>query len=217
MHKHFLTLAFAVIAFLAGGFSAQAEERWPRWYVGLHGSMVIPEDADIGANGEIEFDNGWGGSLALGYLPGASSGLFNYMRFEFEAAYRGADVDRATIGGVPVAGASAEVDSLAWMANAYVDIPTGTTVTPYLGAGIGWAHVQMDTTAGFGTTDDEDSVFAYQFMAGISCAPQTLPHVVFDVGYRYFATDDPSYSTAAGDVDFEHKSQNIEAGARFRF
>jgi hypothetical protein len=52
----------------------------------------------------------------------------------------------------------------AFMGNAYWDIETNTMFTPYLGLGIGAAHVDFDTVGG-----EDDWEFAYQGMAGASC------------------------------------------------
>ncbi|MGE0500890.1 MAG: outer membrane protein [Rhizobiaceae bacterium] len=79
--------------------------------------------------------------------------------------------------------------ALLMMANAYVDIGTWHGFTPYLGAGIGGAHVKwknLENTVGGITTTHEGAKgmrFAWALMAGTSyCLTDKLK---LDVGYRY--------------------------------
>ncbi len=73
------------------------------------------------------------------------------------------------------------------MLNGYYDIPTGTVVTPYLGAGVGWLHVKSNT----GFKDDAVAVAA---MAGVSI--RASEKVDVDIGYRY------TYAAIAGDPNW---------------
>lgn len=187
---------------------SQAEERWPRWYVGINGMLTTHEDSDQGTTG-YSFDDNFGVSAALGYQIPAASGPFAHMRVEGEVAYFANDIDTVSIGGVSST-SSGEIENTAYMLNAYFDIPTGWAVMPYLGAGIGLADAQLSN----GTTNDDDQVLAYQFMAGLGYTPQTIPMTQWTIGYRYFATED--VSLAAGDVK-DNVIHNMEAGVKLRF
>ena len=74
--------------------------------------------------------------------------------------------------------------------NAYYDFKLEAKFNPYLGLGLGIAEVEADT---FGVDaipdvlDDHDSVFAYQFIAGVSFS--ALPDLDIFAEYRHMATD----------------------------
>lgn len=211
-------LAAAALSLLPLGAHAQTQERWPRWYLGLSGSVVFLNDGDIGGavTGEMEYDVGYGLGAAIGYMPPAGMEPFNSMRFEAELGYRSNDLDQRVTAGVASA-ARDEIRVWSYMANAYYDFRNTTRWTPYVGAGAGGAKVKLGMQSGLGNTDETDNVFAYQFMAGLYYSPQSLPQTDWGLGYRYFATGDVEYATAASRVDLEYDSHNIEFGARFRF
>ncbi len=210
---------FAAIGALlvTAGVANAYEERWPKWYVGVNGSLPWVGDADVngplvGAGTEIEHDNpGWGAGVSLGYKPGGTDTVLDMMRLEIEYAYSVNDID--TIGGLTAAD-DVEVD--AYMLNAYVDFINDTQFTPYIGLGIGWADVETNIPAlAFVGSDD---VFAYQGRLGVSYEPETIPNVAFSIGYRYFGTADPEYSApVVGAFETEYDSHSAEAGARFSF
>lgn len=199
--------------------AAQAQsERWPRWYLGLAASLTYLNDSDISGatTGEMEFDTGAGFAASLGYMPPFEMAPFNNMRLEAELAYRRNDLDQRVTGGV-ASTARGAMRVWSYMANAYYDFRNQTRWTPYFGAGAGGAEVKLGSQSGLGNTDETDNVFAYQFMAGLTYSPQSMPQTDWGLGYRYFATGDVEYATAASRVELEYDSHNIELGARFRF
>ena len=63
--------------------------------------------------------------------------------------------------------------SLSFMGNAIFNLDTGTRLTPFVGAGMGFAVLEVDAQPdGGGRFEDTDTQLAYQAMAGISV--QTL-------------------------------------------
>lgn len=85
------------------------------------------------------------------------------------------------------------------LGNLYFDIPTGTMITPYLGAGAGY---------GWGSVDggrDRDG-FAFALMAGASV--DLTDNLAADVGYRFRDV------MASGDNPMEHQ---ILVGLRYKF
>lgn len=149
----------------------------------------------------VSNDSALGFSAALGYkLP------YN-LRAEAEASYR----DNNNVLAVPTLPGTAFLDgtvkSFAGMANGYVDIPTGTVVTPYVGAGVGMARVDMDGA---------ETLFAYQGMAGISL--DVSPQTSFVLGYKYFASEDLKGSDPTiGSLETPYATHNIELGLRYQF
>ncbi len=207
-------MMLAAVMLVAG--SVQAQEAWPKWYVGIQGSLPFVSESDVsiaGANvGDLEYEVGWGLGASLGYRPGSSdTPLLNGFRFEVEYTHRENDFD--TLAGVSV---SDDLESDALMFNALYDIETGSKFIPYLGAGIGYASLEANSNI-LGFSSEDDSVFAYQFMGGVGYAPEMLHNTVWSIGYRYFSTSDPEFSGFGGTAEIDYDVHNIELGARFMF
>lgn len=220
--SHIFLLSLAATTVLAT--AAQSEERWPRWYVGLSGTVTFVDESDFsgnGANADVDFDTGFGGLVSLGYLPPVSQGFFSNTRLELEGGYRKADFDSISAGGVSAA-ANGEYHITTAMLNGYYDFESNAGNglvgwSPYVGLGLGWAQVEIDTPNSLGSTDSRDNVFAYQGMIGLGYSPAALPQTQWNIGYRYFATQDPGFSNAGGTFEGEVDTHNIEAGFKARF
>ena len=162
-----------------------------------------------------EFENG----LFPTYMMPSTAGLdFGVIRLEGEAL-----VDDRRLYEFELAGGGLLADrgreTRAGMANALIDIPTGTNVRPFFGAGIGYADVAVDglKLGGVETTDRGDGVLAYQLRAGIAFT--IMPEAEIILGYRYFATDDLHLNGSAGDrVTVDNRASHIgELGIRIKF
>ena len=197
----------AVPVFAAGG------------YLGLEGGAVWPEDVSFsgsGGTGNLNFDTGW----SLGAVAGYNFGTW---RLEGEYAYRSNDgsatVSAGTSGVSETGGGDTVTNAL--MLNAFYDFRmVSPTVYPYLGAGMGFAWVDQEVTTPSFRVDDSDTVFAYQFIAGIGFDLSKAFTMALD--YRYFATADPSYSYntttgTSGSFNSESKSSNVMLTLRFNF
>jgi len=208
-----LSLALAVATL--GVSSAAMAQGYNGWYLGVRGGLTWLEDYShpvLGTNTTFEFDRGWNLSGNVGYAFGGP------FRLEFEVAHRTNDIDTISAGGASLAGATGDMKSLAAMINGFFDIDTGMGFTPYVGLGIGYARVSADgiTAAGGPTNSDEDSKFAYQAIAGLSY--WFTPAVALTADYRYFATQDPSFTLSSGaSVEGEYKTHNVMVGLTFRF
>ncbi len=114
---------------------------------------------------------------------------------------------------------SAELSAVSVMANGYVDLGTYMGVTPYVGAGAGFAHVSWSdltsrnycTGAGcigaiypaYTSPGEKDWRFTYAFMAG--AAYDLTKNLKVDLGYKYRRIED-------GDM-FGWNSDAVIAGA----
>jgi len=189
-------------------------------YVGVEGGVVFLSDSSFdvaGINvGDIKFDTGWGIGLTGGYD-------FGTWRLEGELAYRANDVKEFSdsTGSFPLDG---DVSSTVLMLNAYYDFRTiSPSVIPYIGAGIGAAFVSADVTDpdpvfGGQVLDDDDTVFAYQLIAGV--AFPVSKQLTIDLNYRYLGTTDPAFEIvgASGiEAEAEIQSHNIFVGLRYSF
>jgi opacity protein-like surface antigen len=147
--------------------------------------LPVPGSSSF-ASGDL--DGSWSLGAGVGYQ------ITSYLRTDLTADYWfDSDFEGSTVGvcgGVPCTSTDTSSYS-AWvlLANAYADLGTYYGFTPYVGAGIGGAHVDWDdlhNTVGGTTTVHEGSDnwrFAWALMAGTSyCLTDNLK---MDVGYRY--------------------------------
>lgn len=232
------TMPGAVAVFLLAASGTAVAEGLPEGiYLEGRGGATFLQDAENSGGGisiESQFDTGFAAGGAVGYAH--SSGF----RGEVAVEYRRNNVNDLTItndGGIGVAlgvgslngislgAAGASVDghasSITAMVNGFYDIDLGSGFAPYIGAGIGVAHVaaDVDVSAGGATStfvDDSDQVLAYQGIAGISY--HFTENVAATVHYTYLATSDPELESGGGaDFDSEYESHNVMAGLRFTF
>lgn len=216
MKKLISTTALAAIVATALVSSVHAEERWPRWYLGLTGGYAYMDDQDVSGNGNSSMaldSDGLSAGVAIGYLPNSSIPVINAMRFEGEVTYHTAGIANfAQVGGGQVKGNKA-YRTIAYMFNGLYDLPLDSQWSPYIGAGVGIASVGLPINSGAGNTSDSDNVWAYQGLVGIGYTPKSIPNTQWSLGYRYLATAEANF----GNVKADYSTNSIEAGAKFRF
>lgn len=198
----------AVVAGLVTLMAPAAHAQDAGWYVGAEVGANFARDADTSYNGvtrDLEYDTGFGLLGQVGrYLP------YNF-RVEAELGWRRNDMDAWN-------GASIDGDTnvLSLMGNLYYDIPTGTALTPYIGVGLGGAHVTMDSRRAGLSVDDDANVWAYQGIAGVDY--RLNDRLSLKADYRYFATDDFDMKVSNGTTsDSEYSSHNVMVGFTYRF
>jgi len=201
------TISLLAMALVVGGSVAPALAG-PYFSVNAGAVWVNDSDLDIdflGDIGELSYDAGYGVNAAFGNAYG------NGVRSELELAYRTNDIDEISISGLGSGSIDGEVSSWGLMVNVYYDFDTGSAIKPFVGAGIGFANVDLELEG----ESDDDNVFAYQAMAGVGFAVSKA--VTLDLQYRFYATDDPSYKFEGMGVDSEYMTHNVMAGLRFNF
>ena len=214
--KNILRRALIAGAILASASSTALADST---YIGVHGMWTDLKDFDFRvAPGTVEsqFDSGTGFGITLGRT-------FDQFRGELEYTSRKNDIKSHSLnGGSTLAGSKGEAKSDAFMLNGYYDINTNSAFVPYLGGGIGMAKVKFDDFGVDAIPDvlnDNESQFAYQFMAGGEYRFADTWGLFAE--YRYFATADVdvSTSTATGSVanSITYKTNNVLVGARFMF
>lgn len=157
-------LAFtAAPAFAQGGYGQLS--------AGLSVNSKVDVNASVnGESGSEKFDlnNGWLVSGALGSQMGP-------LRGEAEVLYTHNEVSDSAA----VFGSTVKASQWALLGNVIYDIPVGSKVTPYVGAGLGFGRTRLRA----GDEDDSDDGLAWQLKAGITIHRDSGMN--FDVGYRY--------------------------------
>jgi OOP family OmpA-OmpF porin len=194
--------------------TAHAQAQDPKlWYVAAGGGASFYQDMTFsgGVVGDISMDTGYTGNVAIGrYLDD-----IRVLRLEVEGVYARADFNNSA--GFATRG---DISNSSLMVNFLYDIHTGSSWVPFVGGGIGHSWVAINNLANPATgtvfIDGSDSVFAYQFKAGV--AYQFNPALAATVTYRYFATNNLGFSTPTGTAKSGGvRSHNAEFGVRFNF
>lgn len=145
-----------------------------------------------GSSSDVEYDFGLGLGASLGYIFNdnfRAEGEFAYRENEFEVS-------------------GEKYRSYAFMVNGIFDFEGVNNFNPYLGGGIGLAHMKSDNY--------DDDVFAYQLMFGVAYDMDFLEFpedmsIIF--GYRYFSAEDAEYGL--GELSYDN--HNIELGFNIKF
>jgi opacity protein-like surface antigen len=193
----FRTALLAAVAAVAAPAVASAQVV-DGFYVGGGIGANILQDIDLGsfkgnlsplgnAGGSIEFEVGVVGLLSVGY------GFGNGLRIELEGNYRYNEADTFRGFAIP-AGISTGGDAAQYgvMLNALYDIDLGWGIVPYIGAGAGYAWLNLDSArlsgGGFNVqVDDTQGGFAFQGIVGAAFPIAAVPGLSITGEYRFFA------------------------------
>lgn len=212
MFRKYLPAVLGLILLAASGSGAKAQFGLPDVYIAAGAGLAILEDTDVRSPIQ-DFET----EPFPGYALSGAVGLdFDLVRIEGEIFRTVYSLDNIKDAGIKI-NADGSFKTTAGMANVFIDIPL-VVVTPFVGAGIGYAKVDADDIRydGFDIVDDDDTVLAWQARAGIAFG--ILPLTDMTVGYRYFVTDELDLSSSAGDVDVDKlKSHIFEIGLRVTF
>jgi outer membrane protein OmpA-like peptidoglycan-associated protein len=201
-------LAGFAVAILLG--TAAYADPYKGLYVSGAAGANWAEDADVsnGASGEVDYDTGWVGAIAVGY------GFGNGFRLEGELSHRRNDAD--DFSGVSLSG---RAETTGYMANLLYDFDISRKFMPYVGFGIGAAVVEADKVTPLPAADrvnDEDTTFAWQAIVGVTVPISERLDLFAD--YRYFDAGDVDLMSDAGaSVDTEYSAHSAMIGIRFRF
>ena len=223
-------LAAGPLAAVLVATSALADDAQTQWYGSFAGMLNMPSDSEaewgtpFGAvAGDIELSDEMGFALAVGFETAGG------QRVELEAAFRSSDIEGANdarLNSNPVPPVfyrlSGDVDTWSLMVNVRQVIDVGP-VRPYVGGGLGFARhdgtaalavepLPLFLPAGLeGVGSGDDTVFAYQFMAGLEV--DLAEDATLFGGYRYMGTADLEIESLTASFD----THAIEAGIRIRF
>ena len=212
-----LGLTVSALALLA--IPAFAGQPVKGFYVGGGVGLTVPMDDEVESKTsgisthKLSFDPGWLVDGQVGYAYG------NGLRTELEVGYRRANVDTITNPyGNATLGTPGHYGVLNTMVNAIYDMDINAPLTPYIGVGVGYAHVWANdlriatSPTTIDTASDKSAgAFAYQAIAGFSY--DLCPHWAATVDYRYLATTRLDF----GNMKSEYSSHNVLFGVRYEF
>lgn len=155
-------------------------------------------------------------------FDGAFGWAFNrYVALDFESGYIGAEINS-----VPgFISDDSQLYSVPFLGNVTLSLPVPHTgLIPYVGAGVGGADAVFNTDQfgpspnNFVTGAESDFVFAGQAFAGLRF--QLTRNFSLDLGYKFFATDDPTFTYPPDNFNVSFKgarTHSILLSFRFNF
>lgn len=202
----------------------------PGWYVSGQAGAAWQEDSSTHGAMNLQSESDPGFAL----LGAVGRNLGNGFRVEGEVGYRQIDLDKLSITNDGGAGAAAEVGSLngvttsnvlggnhivSFMGNGFYDFDLpNTKFKPYVGGGLGFARVEANDWRADNAplVSDNDVVFAYQLGGGVSYP--LSPRTDAFVDYRYFATQDPTFTAVNGGIaKADVETHDVSVGMRYKF
>ncbi|WP_119392536.1 outer membrane protein [Taklimakanibacter lacteus] len=224
--KKSLLAATAILAlnlFVVNARAADvAEAERTVFYVSLFAGASILDDVDT----KVDFgtyDRGYSVDTRTGYLLGGAIGLriWDPLRAEVEISHARWKAKSFEYENTLTYDASGHLSATYLLGNLWIDIPTDSAFTPYVGGGAGVAWADGDTR--FEGEDiryaDGELGFAFQLGGGIALA--VTDQLSLDVGYRFKGVLDIDFDNGIGaPQDFEGGdlySHNVQAGVTFGF
>jgi outer membrane protein OmpA-like peptidoglycan-associated protein len=179
-----LRLALAAATCLAMPIAAHAQPVTGP-YVSLEGgtSILNPvnvNDTATGVSGKFLFKNSYAGVGAIGY------GFGDGFRVEISGDYlrNFASKGDSEFGQSPVLGGH---DTYGPMVDVLYDIPVGLPIFPYVGAGVGYQYVKLDSYLKLGPEaySGTKGSFAYNIIAGAAFPLTSVPGLSLTLEYRF--------------------------------
>lgn len=203
-----------------------AESDWPDgWYYMADFSVGDTEDFNTNIDTRVETDFTLGISLGFGYRLGPTRLEAEY----FSDYHRVYNVEIGASSPITAGDYAGRMGVTGGMANIFIDLPASGRMRPYLGAGLGVAHVRALYNEKFcflflfcstpnDIVDDSDWAHAWQAMAGFSHRTEGS-NTEWSIGYRYFETEDLEFVTTGGDPFRQEnlKSHTLNIGVRWYF
>ena len=214
---HVLNRLVPVVMLGLISFAAPAAASDGSFYLGGRVSFDDVSDLEVDAGpilGDLELDNGWGFGAVVGRH------FSDPWRLELELMLHSADADALPILGLEDLGGSLDVNTL--MLNLIADLPiAASSWVPYVGAGAGWAAVELDGVNGdfLRISAEDDSTYALQGFIGVAVPLSDSLTLDLDARYTYVSADNLSYDIEPG-VSFDGGDTDVQmfsltAGLRF--
>ena len=217
--------AAALVATTLASASAFAEESELQWYGSLTALYDMPSDSGAQLDhrrgtlaGDILLSDELGFALAIGVKTRFG------LEGELELASRSTDINGASgvsFAGVPLSASVAlggDLKTWTLMANVRKAFGEGS-FRPFVGAGVGFARHDGEATLSVvsplgsieGTDSGDDTVLAFQAMAGIE--GDISENMAVFAGFRYLASQDLEIERLTAN----YSTKSIDVGVRLRF
>lgn len=163
------------------------------WYIGLEGGGSWIPDVDVVEDGvpnaNTSFETGWAALGTVGYG-------WNSWRLELEGGYRSNEIDIFRVGATNYT-AGGDFNEISGMLNVLYDWDFSERFGLFIGAGAGADYIQYEND-NYHTVlvHDEDTVFAWQGLAGLNYRLSGRTDLV--LAYRYFNADSPEFVAPGG-------------------
>ena len=188
---------------------------------GLGANYRFPSTSDAGVKLKSR-DVGALGLASIGW------GFGNGLRAELEGSFRQNDIRRTVAGGFIASQKTGYTQSYGPMVNAFYDINLGLPVTPYVGAGVGYAWDKVQDRGAVGTNsfrvNDTRGALAYQGIVGVSYSLASMvPGLSLTAEARYFGTTSPTIhaqthgTSGLGASSFKPTNDNVSGLIGFRY
>ena len=202
-----IIISLAALSALTIPLTATAADN--SFYIRGSGGIAMAMDTDVdnmighGGTAKVTYDSGWAATFAAGY------DFLGPLRADVEYLWQKNDVDTLMYKNEYGNFTEGDFKLQAFMFNGYYDVQTNSPWTPYVGGGIGWAKLDLNTP-GLPTSDYDDTL-AYQVMGGVAYA--VTSQLSLDAQYRFTGTGDASIKGA----DYSMHSNNVMVGVGYSF
>jgi opacity protein-like surface antigen len=214
--KYVLTIITALVLLAASSYPVFAGNTVTpiSWYgrVSIGSAAQVKKYIEVnGGQAEWDFKSGINYTVAAGYtVP--------YFALEGEFGYRKLDIARQiNTDGSPSTRYTGDQTQVSIMLNAYVIPKPEWKISPYVGLGIGTTTISWNdvrSPAGSSVTDDSNTVFTYQLIAGASY--KINPQLTLAADYRYFVPQDLEIEVNGVESKLNNQELNI-FGLSLRF
>ncbi|GGD04836.1 P44/Msp2 family outer membrane protein [Aquisalinus flavus] len=188
-------LSTSVLAAVAFGGSALAQDSGYYVQGNLGANVIVQDDADLSVDGLGDFSGSY--DADTGYAIGGALGKYfgNGFRSEIELAHRSND-----IGNIEAEGQEFETDgdisSTSVFLNGYYDFAVENSIfVPYIGAGLGYVNVDAE--------DENEGVFGYQFKGGVA-RPVGASGGLIGVEASYLGTSKVEFDVDGGTLEADY-------------
>jgi opacity protein-like surface antigen len=177
------------------------------WYLRLGAGWVSSRTEDSPNGGDIDFDDGWMGTIGVGKRVGAWDTGVGFS-VELDGLYASQDADD----GPSPTGVQGQ-DTAAVFVDGIFDLRFANQFSVFAGAGLGLAFMDVDADSGF--KDEDGPFFAWQAKAGV--AWHLSPTTSLSLGYRFVDVDDDELEDNATNAssDIDTRLHGFELGLMF--
>jgi opacity protein-like surface antigen len=222
------TVAFAALALTASSSFANdsvAQDSGFRPYISLFAGGSLPDRQHGRA---VNYNDQYGFELSPGYIIGADIGLHitDQLRAELElsrANFQSNGKWHGTNDGQNGVNGAGGLHATYLLANAWLDIPTNSSFTPYIGggAGVGWIGGDLSAFGPLSVGIGAEKSAGFAFQLGVGVKTELTSNLSLDLGYRFkdiIGAKASNKIVVATDWDqLNLTSHNIQLGLTYNF